>query len=136
MIRLIYLSQKKYLANAQNRFDCATLTFSSTGPVSCVISTHPHINPFHLALSYAGPLRCMLSIHTSTNRIHLAFSYTGHLHRTVDWLLEFYVVATSKIISGWALTCDSAHLWRLYSAVPLGDQAISIVTDFPLSHII
>ena len=30
-------------------------------------------------------------------------------------------LATSKVISGWALTCDSAHSWRLYSTDPLGD---------------
>ena len=40
-------------------------------------------------------------------------------------LLLFYVLATSRIISGWALTCYSAHLWGLYSAASLGNQATS-----------
>ena len=47
------------------------------------------------------------------------------------WLLEFYVLATSNVISGWVPTFDSAHSWRLYSAVPLGNQATSIMTRYP-----
>ena len=39
-------------------------------------------------------------------------------------LLLFSVLATSKVISGWTLTCDT-HFWWLYSAVPLGDQTTS-----------
>ena len=33
--------------------------------------------------------------------------------------LLFYVLVTSKVISGWALICDSVHSWRLYSD-PIG----------------
>ena len=43
-----------------------------------------------------------------------------------DWLIgfwEFYVLATSKDISGQAPSCDSACSWQLYSAASLGDQA-------------
>ena len=29
----------------------------------------------------------------------------------VGWLLEACILATSKVISGWILTCDSAHSW-------------------------
>ena len=29
--------------------------------------------------------------------------------KIVTWLLEFYVLATSKVVSGWTLTCDSAQ---------------------------
>ena len=43
----------------------------------------------------------------------------------------FYILATSKVISKWELTCNSAHSWRLYSAAPLGNQAASTVTQFP-----
>ena len=32
------------------------------------------------------------------------------------WLLEFYILATSRFISGWVLTCDSAYPWILYGA--------------------
>ena len=35
----------------------------------------------------------------------------------------FCVLTTSKVILGWVSTCDSAHLWQLYTAAPLGDQA-------------
>ena len=37
-------------------------------------------------------------------------------------VLEFYVLATSKVIAGWILTCDSAHSWSFYSAALLGYQ--------------
>ena len=49
----------------------------------------------------------------------------------ISWLLEFYILATSKIISGWVWTCDSTHLWRFYSASPLGDQADNTTTWYP-----
>ena len=32
--------------------------------------------------------------------------------------MEFYVLATYKVISGQVLTCDSVHCWWLYSASP------------------
>ena len=34
--------------------------------------------------------------------------------------MEFYILAISKVISGWVPYCDSAHLWQLYSAATLG----------------
>ena len=37
-------------------------------------------------------------------------------------LLLFYILATSKVISGQVLTCDSARAWWLYSASPLGNH--------------
>ena len=46
-------------------------------------------------------------------------------------LLEVYILATSKVISGWAPTCDSAHSWWLSCAATLGDQAISTMTWYP-----
>ena len=42
-----------------------------------------------------------------------------------------FFLATSKVISEWVLTCDSAHSWRPYSAVSLGNQATSIMTWYP-----
>ena len=33
------------------------------------------------------------------------------------WFLEFYILATFRVISGWALTFNSAHSYELYSAV-------------------
>ena len=39
--------------------------------------------------------------------------------------VEFYVLETSKVISGRVPTCDSAQSWQLYHAAQLGDQAFS-----------
>ena len=51
-----------------------------------------------------------------------------------DYLL-FYALATSKVKSWRVLTCDSAPLWWLYSAAPLGDQVTSNMTWYSkLSH--
>ena len=35
-------------------------------------------------------------------------------------LLEFYILATSEVMSGLVPTCDSVHRWRIYSAASLG----------------
>ena len=51
-----------------------------------------------------------------------------HINVTNLCLLLFYVLATSKIISWWVPTCDSAHSWQLYSAASLGHQAASTIT--------
>ena len=45
--------------------------------------------------------------------------------------LVFYVLATSEVISGRVPTCDSANLWWLYSAAPLGNWNISTMTWYP-----
>ena len=37
---------------------------------------------------------------------------------TFVWLLQFYILATLTVTSG--PTCNSARLWRLYSAARLG----------------
>ena len=47
----------------------------------------------------------------------------------IRWLLESYVLARFKVISGWVQTCGSAHLWRLYGAAPLGEQ--TVMTWYP-----
>ena len=47
------------------------------------------------------------------------------------WLLEFYVLTPSKVISGRVPTCDSAHSWRLHSVALLANQATGIMTRFP-----
>ena len=68
--------------------------------------------------------------------IHLSRFYKLHtvlikcllLHRKgFVCLLLFYVLATSKMISGQAPTCDSVHSCRLYSATPPWPH-------IPLSH--
>ena len=45
--------------------------------------------------------------------------------------LLFYFLPTSKVISGWVLTCNSARSSCLYSAAPLGEQAVSTMTWYP-----
>ena len=40
-------------------------------------------------------------------------------------LLLFYVLATSKVISGWQPTCESAHVWWFYCAASLRDQSMT-----------
>ena len=49
----------------------------------------------------------------------------------IDWLLEFYVLRTSKVISGWVSTCDIVHSWWLYNAVQLGNQVASTLSWYP-----
>ena len=47
------------------------------------------------------------------------------------WLLEIYILTTSKVIAGWVPTGDSVHSWQLYSAAPLGDQSASTMSRYP-----
>ena len=47
------------------------------------------------------------------------------------YLLLFYILTTSKVISGRVPTCDIAHSWRLYSAVSLEHQAPGTLTCSP-----
>ena len=55
-------------------------------------------------------------------------------NRLVGWMLELYTLATPEVISGWALTSDSAQSWWLYSAALLGDHADGTPwPDIPLS---
>ena len=49
----------------------------------------------------------------------------------VGWLLRTYVQSTSKDISEWVPTCNSACSWWLYNAALLGDQATSTLTGSP-----
>ena len=48
--------------------------------------------------------------------------------RVVGWLVEFYVLTTSKIISGGETTCDSAHSWQYYSTASQINQASNSMT--------
>ena len=44
------------------------------------------------------------------------------------WLLGFYILATSKVISGWVLTVVAVHTHGDLVTAPLGDQATSTMT--------
>ena len=48
-------------------------------------------------------------------------------HPSDDCLLEFYILATCKVIIGWVLICDNPHSWYHYSAALLGDHDTSLV---------
>ena len=37
-------------------------------------------------------------------------------------LLEFYILVTSVVTSGWASACNNVNSWQLYSAAPLENQ--------------
>ena len=45
--------------------------------------------------------------------------------------LLFYVLETSKVVSGWVPTCYSAHSCGLYCGASLGNQTISTMTWYP-----
>ena len=49
----------------------------------------------------------------------------------VRWLLKFYVLEPSMVISGQVLTCDSGHSWWLCSAAQLGNQTAGTMTQYP-----
>ena len=53
-------------------------------------------------------------------------------NKRIGWLLELYILATSKVISGSAPTCDSAHSWCLYSAALLKKKKASSRTGTDL----
>ena len=43
----------------------------------------------------------------------------------------FCILATAKVTPTWAVTCAKTHSWTLYSAAPLENRAISIMTWYP-----
>ena len=45
----------------------------------------------------------------------------------VGWMLGFYSLATSMVISGWVLSYENVHSWQLYR----GNQADSIMIRYP-----
>ena len=74
---------------------------------------------------------------------HISYWYNlfSMLNSFGDWLpcdllpstvcLLFYVLATSKLISGWVPTCDSAHSLWLMSRPPPRNQVACILTWYP-----
>ena len=46
-------------------------------------------------------------------------------NRLICLFVLFYILATPKVFQHGTPICDSTHSWRLYSAAPLWDQAIS-----------
>ena len=52
-------------------------------------------------------------------------------YRIINRLFVFYIFAMSTVQTGWAPTCDSAHLWQHYNAAPLRDQVTGIMVQCP-----
>ena len=50
--------------------------------------------------------------------------------RLDGWWLEFDILPTSQVMSGWVPTSDRAHSWQLYSTVPLRHQASRTLTSY------
>ena len=50
---------------------------------------------------------------------------------SIGCLLLFYILSTSKVISGQVLTCNIAHSLRLSSTVPLGGKDTGTMTQYP-----
>ena len=53
---------------------------------------------------------------------------------SLEWVWEFYIVATYKVISGWVLTRNTVHSWQLYSAAPWGIWPLAKRLDISFDH--
>ena len=84
----------------------------------------------HASSSVTGILKCTSLITESTSLWRTLCDLYNQ--KKINTLL-FYVLTTSKVISGRVPMCDSLHSWRLHSIVPLGDQACS--TQSPIHSV-
>ena len=85
-------------------FTCSTIWIFS----SCLTPRFKNVNSSnHMNIKKRGV------VFKISNNYH-----TSWYQEVNGWLLEFYTLATSKFISGWTPTCNSAHSWWLYSAAP------------------
>ena len=124
--------------------------WSNTGPIKsgvCLIQRQhshprfPHFSPIGnwvhvcdcvcLCLCIVYVCECLCVYMCLCARVSVQRGYSP-----IDWLLEFYFLATSKVISGHVLTCDSAHSLRLHCVAPLRSQATGTMTRYPLRCII
>ena len=69
----------------------------------------------------------------ATNNELLSLTPSLNNHGEDVGLLLFYILATSKILSGHIWSCASVNSWWLYSAARLRDQATSTMTWYPHS---
>ena len=72
----------------------------------------------------------LVSLRGSTMQVALSV-YSHKSLLVLIWCLLFYVLATSKGISGEVPTCDSVHSLWLYSAASLEHQVTSTMTCYP-----
>ena len=67
---------------------------------------------------------CLVGCWSFTSWQHLRSYQIGHwlvCSWLFGWLLEFFILAMSKVISWHTLTCESEHSGWLYSGASLGD---------------
>ena len=109
-------------------------------PTCDSVHSWPLYSSDSLGYQATGPMAYLYLIYLSQNNAEIQKPLD---HATLIWLCStsrtnptfslfvVYFLAKSKIISGRVWTCDSAHSWWLYSAVPLVDQAIITMTWYP-----
>ena len=101
----------------------ASRVFSSRAS-NHVSTPTPALTPVNTLITLSLKPRCVSSCIKFSEQKQLArFDFTY-----LVCSLFFYVLATSKIMAGQVLICDSVHSWQLYNAAPQ--------RDIPLSHII
>ena len=90
--------------------------------------------PFHHCPAYNAIVMGMLNTKETLCLEHSLKPAFQPFHAGHPGWLVIGVLRPSNIynfISGWALTCDSAHSWRLYNPAPLGDQVVNTMTWYP-----
>ena len=109
---------------------CPCLCWWRTGPPSHVGVQGASILPslFLLSVPVCVAVYKAATFPTATDLHNITCSYRVYSASPLFVSLLSYLLATSKVISGWVPTCDSVHSWRLYSAAPLGNQFISTKT--------
>ena len=84
-----------------------------------LLAPWPDIPHSHVILTQRQPVLALSHIKCQCDKLLVWFLF----------VYCFTFLATSKVISGGVLTCDSTHSWCLYSVVPLGDQATSTMSQ-------
>ena len=107
-------------------FQCSTICYCYLGSVeTCKQPGRGRSAPMSSRLfSCLPPTEATPSLHLAY--FFLVFLLMNQNHGFV--CLLFYVLVTSKVVSEWLSTFDSAHSWRLYSAALLRNQAVSTMT--------
>ena len=80
-----------------------------------------------------NPTTCHMQSGCSTHSEILScfhFFLSETIFNVVSWLFEFYVLETSKSISGWVPTCDSAYSCCFIVLLHWGKQAASTMTQY------
>ena len=128
------------MIGTENSLNCTC--FRHAGSIRHAGNHPPSINTSQI--STQSPTHINFLIWTSNVRKrNLSWIVPSHMNESATptdcvfvYLLLFYILATSKVISGWTATCDSLHSWWLYSATTQKDQGPAQWPDIPHGHII